>query len=275
MRIGRIIGKVAVLVHRLFSKVVVVIFKLRVAANCFSSRPLGISAAAIFLGAALTALPVCAETRTYFEKWSAREGFDIGFACNWWKDVPGPESIFQVSKLKNSEILADIDSFEFRMIKPTTAETATEGYSGSQFSVRVDREAGSIVAVRVVYAFSKNGPCSFVLKATDGSQIEILKGIDAPYETPSTKAERWIEKTIADCHRRLRRAVDQNLVFDCVAPRNPKSDKVEPTDGFRSSIMPEGMVPASVARIYLEKHGNVFAFTVFGESAEVIKIGEQ
>lgn len=80
------------------------------------------------------------------------------------------------------------------------------------FSVRADQEGSSVSAIRVVYSFPKNGTWSYLLKAADNSSIEVLRGSGVPSVKVSVKAVRWIERTIADCHRRLRRAIDPDLL---------------------------------------------------------------
>jgi hypothetical protein len=231
-------------------------------------------AAAVFLCAGLMVKSAHADTEKYFEKWTKSEGFDVGYACNWWKDVPGPESMFQVRKLKSAEILADVDSVEFRMIKPHSAKSTIDSYDGSLFTVRVDREAGSIAAIRVVYSFTRNGSCSFIVKAADSSLIEVLRGSDAPSAAISRKAMKWVGQSIDACHRRLRRAIDPNLLFDCRRSLNPYSTDDEPSEGLRESVMPEGVVPASVARIFIQNRSKTFAVTTYGETIEIRAVGE-
>lgn len=111
--------------RKLRSRVAVRRFDRGAAPKYLACRSWSKSAAAVFLGAAITVTPAHADTVNYFEKWTKSEGFDVGYACNWWKDVPRPESMFQVRKLKSAEILADTDSAEFRMLKPSSTKITT------------------------------------------------------------------------------------------------------------------------------------------------------
>ena len=72
----------------------------------------------------------------------------------------------------------------------------------------------------------------------------------------------------------MRRAVDPNLIFDCVVSRDQDPSEGQPTEGLRSSFMPEEVVPASVARVYLENSGKTFAVTTYGETIEIFAVGE-
>lgn len=262
-----------VVASKLLSRVAVRKFDREVAPKHFACRSCSKSAAAVFLGAAITFTPVHADTGKYFEKWTKSEGFDVGYACNWWKDVPGPESMFEVKKMKSAETLVNSYTSEFRMIKPNTPDTGEEFYEGSNFDIRFDRTSEKVSVIRIIY--SMGGFCGYIVKAEDGSEIQVLRGVNLPFAPPSRKALRWIDRTISECHRRLRRAVDPNLIFDCVVSRDQDPSEGQPTEGLLSSFMPEEVVPASVARVYLENRGKTFAVTTFGDTIELVQIGAQ
>jgi hypothetical protein len=85
---------------------------------------------------------------------------------------------------------------------------------------------------------------------------------------------KWVGQSIDACHRRLRRAIDPNLLFDCRRSLNPYSTDDEPSEGLRESVMPEGVVPASVARIFIQNRSKTFAVTTYGETIEIRAVGE-
>lgn len=214
-----------------------------------------------------------ADNRDFFETWRKIEGFDVGYACNWTATTPGPESLFEVKKLKAAEMIADVDSIEFRLIKPTSKERTRINYNGSNFFVKLDKFDGYPISLRILYPFSSDGFCGYIFKSQDGSSIDLLSEAAAPIdEPPSPKIMRWVDREIASCYRKLKRAFNPDVLFDCRRDLEPNSNGLELTDIPSSSVMPEGIIPASVARIYLKQRDKVFSITTYDDKIEIEKV---
>lgn len=214
-----------------------------------------------------------ADNRDFFETWRKIEGFDVGYACNWNATTPGPESLFEVKKLKAAEFVATSKSAEFRLIRPTSANRTENSYDQSLFDVRLDKGNGAAIALRILYPFSADGYCGFLVKYPDASKINLLRGVGPSFgPPPSRNALRWVNREISACYRQLKRAFDPSILVNCVMDIDPNPKNPHPTEGLRSSVMPEGVVPASVARIYLKNQGTVFSITTYGDKIEVEKV---
>ena len=57
-----------------------------------------------------------ADNREFFEKWKTVESFEVGYGCNWTRSTPGPESLFELNKLKAARIIRTSGSADFRLI---------------------------------------------------------------------------------------------------------------------------------------------------------------
>ena len=140
------------------------------------------------------------------------------------------------------------------------------------FDVRLNGKEKKSIALRIKYPFSKHGDCAFIIKASDGSIIDLINNSQFSDLTPSDQVMKWVADTISDCHRRIKKARDLSDALDCALLIKLSENDVFPSDGFYFNITPDAVVPASVARVYLRNRGKIFAITTFGEEIQIEEV---
>lgn len=215
-----------------------------------------------------------ADNREFFEKWKTVESFDVGYGCNWTRSTPGPESLFEINKLKAARIIKDLDSIDFRLIKSKSTKTSANNLVGSMFAVRLDKKGKESLALRIQYPFSKHGACAFIIKATDGSIVDLINNSQFSDLTPNDQVTKWVADTISDCHRRIKKARDLSNLLDCALLIKLSENDVFPSDGLYFNITPDAVVPASVARVYLRNRGKIFAITTFDDEIQIEEVAK-
>lgn len=203
------------------------------------------------------------------EEWMKSNGFSVGRACGWNAEIPPESNIFSVKRRKESQLVADANSIEFRGVKPKIGNDTEGNYFGSNFVIDVDKEAQRVTAVRITQYGTRNGLCSLIIMTSDDSEIELIRGDHAPQAPLSRRILSKVDSEINKCRKELDLAANPQDVFYCTFSRSLPEDAQIPSEGPYELIGPEGVVPAFLARLYLRKGGQDFAVTVFNNLVEI------